>query len=74
MDFGIPWLESTVCPQKMLRRLYRHHGFEVGATVGACCWHVGWQSHSQNLQQAGVLFILVHVDTTQALAPTRGGD
>lgn len=57
-------------PQKMLsppERLCRHCGFGVGATVGARCWHVGWQSHSQNLQQAGVVFILVHVDRTQSL-------
>lgn len=53
--------------QNLSVRLFRHHGFEVGATVGAHCWHVGWQPHSENLQQAGVLFILVHVDTTQSL-------
>lgn len=36
MDSGIPWLESTACPRKMLsppERLCRHRGFEVGATV-----------------------------------------
>lgn len=37
MDSGIPCLESTAHPKKMLsppERLCRHHGFEVGATVG----------------------------------------
>lgn len=77
MECGILQLGSTACPKNVLsppERLCRRRGFEVGATVGARCWHVGWQLHSQNLQQAGVLFILVHVDATQALAPTRGGD
>lgn len=44
MDSGIPQLESTACPKKMLsppERLCRHCGFEVGATADACCCWAG---------------------------------
>lgn len=64
----IPQLRSTACPKNTLsppERLCKHHVFEMGATVGAHHWHVGWRSHSHQLQRAGVLFIFMHIDAIQ---------